>query len=118
MILLHQWELHEQQLDQVQHEVEQRARQDRYARIILPINSCGAFTDLAIACRTGPIEHFHRSRSLTKFFGLTPTCSNSGNNDDRPGHISKQGSAIVRCPAGAAGDTRAGRRCGAASPVS
>ena len=95
-LLLQQWNLLEQQLETLADEIGQRVAHDRYAQIILSIFGCGEFTALAIACRVGRVERFRRGRSLANFFGLTPTCDSSGESGDRLGHISKQGSAIVR----------------------
>jgi len=95
-VLLTRWELIQTQLEQVQSEVERCAAQDRHSQILLSIFSCGAFTALGIASRIGRIERFRRGRSLANFFGLTPSCSNSGQTDDRLGHITKQGSGTVR----------------------
>lgn len=95
-LLLKQWELLEEQLETVASEIGQRVSHDRYAQIILSIVGCGDFTALAIACRIGRVERFRRGRSLANFFGLTPTCHSSGESGDRLGHISKQGSTMVR----------------------
>lgn len=95
-LLLTQWELVDEQLQLVRQETEQRAAKDRTAAILMSIIGCGAFTALAIASRIGRIERFKSGRSLANFFGLTPTCASSGESGDRLGHISKQGSSIVR----------------------
>jgi len=95
-LLLTQWQLTDEQLAVVQKQTEERAIEDRTAQILMSIGGCGAFTALAIASRIGRIERFSRGRSLANFFGLTPTCASSGESGDRLGHISKQGSSIVR----------------------
>jgi transposase len=56
----------------------------------------GGFTALSLACRVGRVERFPRSASLANYWGLTPGCRNSGENDQRLGRITKAGSATVR----------------------
>jgi transposase len=95
--LLAQWTLTEQQLAAVQCHVDERAAADPNARCLASLTGGRAsFTSLAIASRVGPIERFRSARSFTNFFGLTPTCANSGESGDCLGHISKEGSPIVR----------------------
>jgi transposase len=51
------------------------------------------FTALSLACR---VERFPRAHSLANYWGLTPGCRNSGENDQRLGRITKAGSATAR----------------------
>jgi transposase len=95
-LLLTQWELVEEQLTLVNTEIAERVVQEPRALRLMTIGGCGAFTALTIASRIGRIERFRSGRSLANFFGLTPTCSSSGESGDRLGHISKQGSSIAR----------------------
>ena len=95
-LLLTQWELVEEQLTLVNTDIAERVVEKPRALKLMTISGCGAFTALAIASRIGRIERFRSGRSLANFFGLTPTCSSSGESGDRLGHISKQGSSIVR----------------------
>lgn len=54
------------------------------------------FTALSLACRVGRIERFPRAHSLANYWGLTPGCRNSGENDQRLGRITKAGSPTAR----------------------
>jgi transposase len=54
------------------------------------------FTALSLACRVGRVERFPRAHSLANYWGLTPGCRNSGENDQRLGRITKAGSATAR----------------------
>jgi transposase len=56
----------------------------------------GGFTALSLACRVGRVERFPRAHSLANYWGLTPGCRNSGENDQRLGRITKAGSATAR----------------------
>ena len=66
------------------------------AKLLMSIPGMGAYSSLAIACRIGDIQHFARPESLANFWGLTPGCNNSGDNTQRLGAITKQGSSLVR----------------------
>jgi transposase len=54
------------------------------------------FTAMSLACRVGRVERFPRAHSLANYWGLTPGCRNSGENDQRLGRITKAGSATAR----------------------
>jgi transposase len=90
-----QWALYDKQLDEVNGRIEERQNQDDVAHIVASIPGMGAYSSLAVASRIGPIDRFPRAKSLANFWGLTPGCRNSGETD-RPGSITKQGSAMVR----------------------
>lgn len=93
--LLAQWVLYDEQLEEVDSRIEQRQKQEGVAHVVASIPSMGAYSSLAVASRIGPIDRFPRAKSLANFWGLTPGCRNSGETD-RPGSITKQGSAMVR----------------------
>ena len=54
------------------------------------------FTAMSLACRVGRVERFPRAHSLANYWGLTPGCRNSGENNQRLGSITKAGSAMAR----------------------
>lgn len=56
----------------------------------------GGFTAVSLACRVGRVERFPRAHSLANYWGLTPGCRNSGENDQRLGRITKAGSSTAR----------------------
>ena len=56
----------------------------------------GYFTAVALACRVGQVERFPRAASLANYWGLTPGCRNSGENNQRLGSITKAGSSMAR----------------------
>ena len=66
------------------------------AVLLSSIPGAAAFTATSLACRVGRVERFPRSRSLGNYWGLTPGCRNSGENDQRLGHITKAGSSMAR----------------------
>jgi hypothetical protein len=54
------------------------------------------FTAMSLACRVGRVERFPRAHSLANYWGLTPGCRNSGENNQRLGSITKAGSTTAR----------------------
>src|SRR5260370_224921 len=51
---------------------------------------------MSLACRVGRVERFPRAHSLANYWGLTPGCRNSGENNQRLGSITKAGSSMAR----------------------
>ena len=47
-------------------------------------------------CRIGRVERFPRAHSLANYWGPTPGCRNSGENNQRLGSITKAGSTTAR----------------------
>jgi transposase len=101
-VLLEEWKIWDQQIAQVDEKIVQRAsRPDSgdivsAAEILMTAPGVSHYSGLALASRIGPIERFPRPRSLANYFGLTPGCRNSGNDQDRLGSITKEGSKIAR----------------------
>ena len=95
-LLLKQWELVVEQIQSINEKVEERFRQNRSAGRLATVPGISLYGGLTIASRIGDIGRFDRPRSLANYFGLTPSCRNSGNVTDRLGSITKQGSSIVR----------------------
>lgn len=102
--LLPQWEMWDQQLEQLDRRIAKRI-EARSAlagqpmsdvQLLLTIRGVGFFIALTLASRIGDIRRFRSPRSLANYFGLTPGCRNSGDQKHRLGSITKQGSSIVR----------------------
>jgi transposase len=66
------------------------------AVLLSSIPGVGHFTATSLACRVGRVERFPRSHSLANYWGLTPGCRNSGENNQRLGSITKAGSGMAR----------------------
>ena len=94
--LLQQWAMFDEQLEAVEEKIAERAAADEQARLLQSMPGMGEYSALAIASRIGDIERFKRPSSLANYFGLTPSCRNSGEATQRLGSITKQGSKIVR----------------------
>jgi transposase len=95
--LLAQWELLDKQVAEVEAAISKRQAEHATAPLIATIPGAGAWGSLGLACRIGPIERFPRPGSLPKYWGLTPRSNNSGDNKQRLGSITKEGSALARC---------------------
>jgi len=95
-LLLSQWKLWDEQMEQIEAEIRQRQPQHAVATVLATIPGCAAYSSLALGSRIGDIQRFPRPASLANYWGLTPGCRNSGEVTDRLGSITKQGSAMAR----------------------
>lgn len=94
--LLVRWKLFEEQIAEVVKHINQHRATHRTAALVSTVPGLSGYAGLAIASRIGEIERFAKPASLANFFGLTPSCRNSGESGQRLGSITKQGSEIVR----------------------
>jgi len=94
--LLAQWELWDQQVEELEAKIRERQAENPTAAIVATMPGAGAYSSLALACRIGSIERFPHARSLAHYWGLTPGCRNSGDATRRMGSITKQGSGLAR----------------------
>jgi transposase len=94
--LLEAWQLHDRQLAQLEERIAQRQAAHPAAGIVASLPGAGGYTALALASRIGPIERFKSPRSLANYFGIVPSCRNSGQATRRLGSITKAGSPIAR----------------------
>src|SRR5262249_47161098 len=82
-------------------ELERAIAQPAVARKELAIRASmrgvgSGFPDISWACRIGRIERVPRARSLAAYWGLTPGCRNSRQNNRRLGSIPKAGRSTAR----------------------
>jgi transposase len=94
--LLARWQLLAQQRHVLEESITQRVAQSEDARLLLTLPGAAAFTALGLAAHVGDITRFPRPRSLANYWGLTPSCRNSGQKTQRLGSISKEGSTLAR----------------------
>jgi transposase len=97
--LLRQLASIEAELKRIQEPVEQLAREARHKPIIDELTQeCGVGLLTAMVYRTeiGQAGRFRRGRQVGKFVGLTPKSHESGQQNDRKGHISRQGPPRLR----------------------
>ena len=94
--LLARWKSLEEQLVVLEERIAERASHHPQAKLLRTVPGVGPFMSLAFAARIGNIERFATPRSLPNYFGLTPSCRNSGESGERLGSITKEGSVLVR----------------------
>lgn len=95
-LLLEQWELWERQLATLDEAIKTRQAACPTATLIATMPGAGAFGSLALASRMDRIERFPRPASLANYWGLVPSCRNSGEATKRFGSITKEGSQVAR----------------------
>ncbi len=98
--LLRQLAWLEEELLRVGRQLGQLARQPRHAARLAAMRSrnkgVGILTGLVFLTELGDMGRFGNRRQLGSFLGLTPSSHESGQSDDRKGHITHQGPARVR----------------------
>jgi transposase len=101
-LLLEEWTSIEEQIQQVDAKIAERASRKEPGKIFTPTQllmtapGVSYYSGLGLASRIGPVERFPRPRSLANYFGLTPSSRNSGETKDRLGSITKEGSKFAR----------------------
>jgi transposase len=86
----------QQRVKELEGVIAQRCGASGEAVIISSMPGVSHFTATSLACRVGRVERFPRAHSLANYWGLTPGCRNSGENNQRLGSITKAGSAMAR----------------------
>ena len=86
----------QKRIEDLEKVIAQRCGDSDEAILLATIPGVAAFTATSLACRIGRIERFPRSHSLANYWGLTPGCRNSGENNQRLGSITKAGSTMAR----------------------
>lgn len=86
----------QQRLEQLEKMIAERCKASESATLLVSIPGVAQFTAIALASRVGRVQRFPRSHSLANYWGLTPGCRNSGENNQRLGRITKAGSGIAR----------------------
>lgn len=95
-------ELHEaiktrmQELDKAILRLAKSARYVEKFRKLQLLAGVGTLSAMTFLTELGDLERFANRRQLAAYLGLVPQAFESGNRDDRKGHITHQGSARVR----------------------
>ncbi|MFN8215733.1 MAG: IS110 family transposase [Solirubrobacterales bacterium] len=76
-------------------EIDARARADERVTLLCGIRGIGRYTAMLVIAEVGDVGRFPTARHLCAWAGLTPTIRSS-DGKARLGHISRQGSAILR----------------------
>jgi len=97
--LLRQLEFLEQEIEQLNGAMEQLADAPRWKPIVEAMTKekgVGLMTAMKYSTDIGDFTRFRRGRQVGAFYGLTPSSDESGENNDRKGHITRQGSPTGR----------------------
>jgi len=94
--LLADLELVQQRVQELEQVIALRCGVSKEAVLLASMPGVSHFTATSLACRVGRVERFPRAHSLANYWGLTPGCRNSGENDQRLGRITKAGSGMAR----------------------
>jgi transposase len=91
---LEQIQVRVKELEQV---IAERSAASQEVTILSSLPGLGkGYTALSLECRVGRVGRFPRAHSLANYWGLTPGCRNSGENNQRLGRITKAGSSMAR----------------------
>jgi transposase len=97
--LLRQLEFLEEELSRVMAAIRKLAASARYAplvRELTALEGVGLVTAMVFLTELGDPRRFRNRRQVAAYFGLAPSSYESGTQDDRKGHITRQGSPRVR----------------------
>ena len=75
------------------------ARSERYEkrfRKLTLLPGIGTLTAMTFLTELGDLDRFANRRQLAAYLGLAPSCFETGERDDRKGHITRQGPSHVR----------------------
>jgi transposase len=64
--------------------------------LVVQIKGVGLLTAMVFLTEIGDMRRFSNRRQIGSYLGLAPTCRESGEETDRKGHISREGSARMR----------------------
>jgi transposase len=94
--LLAQWDQVERQRREIDAKIAERIKPRGEVATLLTVPGISQYSGLALVCRVGEIKRFPTPRSLANYWGLTPSCRNSGEATQRLGSITKDGSRLAR----------------------
>lgn len=97
--LLRQLRFIQEEISQLDQSIQQLAKQPRHRPIVEALTQepgVGLITAMVYRTEIGQASRFRRGRQVGKFVGLTPTSHESGQQNDRKGHISRQGPPRLR----------------------
>jgi transposase len=97
--LLRQLKGIEGEMEELEKLVKSLGDQERHKPIVEALmkeKGVGLVTALVYRTEVGRADRFRRGRHVGKFMGLTPTSHESGQQNDRKGHISRQGPPRLR----------------------
>jgi transposase len=97
--LLNQMEAIEDEMTELDQAVKELSRSKRYAagvEALQQLKGVGLLTAMVFLTEMGDLKRFSNRRQVAAYLGLVPSSQESGEADDRKGHITRQGSGRVR----------------------
>jgi transposase len=97
--LLRQLEFIEQEQAQLHEAMQELAETPRWKPVVdalLKETGVGLMTAMKYATDVGDFSRFRRGRQVGAYFGLVPSSQESGETNDRKGHITREGSPSAR----------------------
>jgi transposase len=85
----------DREIDATAKEIDRQAKDDERVALLCQIHGVGRYTAMLIIAEIGDVRRFPTARHLCAWAGLTPTVRSS-DGKARLGHISRQGSSILR----------------------
>jgi transposase len=93
---LHFLEEEEQRLDQLVAALAWSPRYESRVRELTDLCGVGVLTAIVFLTELGDLSRFANRRQIAAYLGLAPSSNESGQQNDRKGHITHQGSPRVR----------------------
>jgi len=93
---LHSLEEEEERLDEQVAALASSPRYEARIREVSKLCGVGMLTALVFLSELGDLNRFANRRQIAAYLGLVPSSNESGQRDDRKGHITRQGSPRVR----------------------
>ena len=97
--LVRQWEFLEEELKRLDELVGELAAAPRYSTMVaelVKLTGVGVLTALVFLTEMGDLTRFTNRRQISAYLGLVPRSYESGEANDRKGHITRQGSSRLR----------------------
>ena len=98
--LLRQIAVLESEIDILNKEIEKLSEKPRYKEaaraLVEDIVGVGLLTAMVFLTEMGDLSRFSNRQKIGAFLGLVPSSNESGENNDRKGHITREGSARLR----------------------
>lgn len=96
--LLRQLNFLEEELERLDAELQRLLAGPRAAAVaaLLRLPGVGVLTALVFLTEVGDLKRFANRRQISAYLGLVPSCHESGAQNDRKGHITRQGPSRVR----------------------
>jgi len=97
--LVRQLERLEEEIKILDREIYELSQTDRYkepAEALMSLGGVGLLTALVYLTEMGDLRRFNNRKEIGSFLGLVPSIAESGETDDRKGHITHEGPARVR----------------------